>query len=209
MRTKFDILGFCLGWFAIISQFFLMLQNRQTDVPEMIIRFFTFFTILTNILVALYFTSSAFKLKSIPFNWYSYKGTLTAITAFIFIVGLVYQLVLRKVWQPTGLQRIVDELLHTIIPLYVLIYWFFNINKNDLQIKSILKWLLYPVLYLLFVLIRGNFSGYYPYPFINVSEIGYQKTLVNISIIFGITLIFLIILFLMGKIITKRQLKTQ
>ncbi|MBP4142040.1 Pr6Pr family membrane protein [Flavobacterium sp. P4023] len=209
MRTKFDILGFCVGWFAIITQFFLMLQNRQTDIPEMIIRFFSFFTILTNILVALYFTSSAFKLKSIPFKWFSSKGTLTSITAFILIVGLVYQIVLRQVWQPKGLQRIVDELLHTIIPLYVLIYWFYNVNKNNLYLKSILNWLLYPVFFLLFVLIRGNFSGYYPYPFVNVSEIGYEKTLINSSIILFIALTLLIILFLIGKAILNKHKKIQ
>lgn len=77
--------------------------------------------------MALYFTASAFKLKSIPFKWLLSKGALTAITAFILIVGLVYQIALRGVWQPTGLQRIVDELLHTIIPLYVCIYLFIGV----------------------------------------------------------------------------------
>lgn len=82
--------------------------------------------------MALYFTSSVFRLKIIPFKWLLSKGTLTAITAFILIVGLVYQVALRGIWQPTGLQHIVDELLHTIIPLYVFMYWFFKVNKNDL-----------------------------------------------------------------------------
>ncbi len=75
-----------------------MFQNRQTDIPEMIIRFFSYFTILTNILVALYFTASAFRSKVIPFRWLLSKGTLTATTAFILIVGLVYQIALRGIW---------------------------------------------------------------------------------------------------------------
>ncbi|WP_034045492.1 Pr6Pr family membrane protein [Wocania ichthyoenteri] len=209
MKGKLETIGLCLGWFALITQFFLMLQNRQTGIPEMIIRFFSFFTILTNILVALYFTASTFNLKIVPFKWFFSKGTLTAITAFILIVGLVYQIALRGVWQPTGLQYIVDELLHTIIPLYVFIYWCFNVSKNDLQIKPIFRWLLYPVLFIIFILVRGYFSGFYPYPFLDVPEIGYDKTLLNIVIIFITTLTMLTILLLVGKTIIKKQTKIQ
>ncbi|WP_341215341.1 Pr6Pr family membrane protein [uncultured Wocania sp.] len=209
MKGKLETIGLCVGWFALIMQFFLMFQNRQTAIPEMIIRFFSFFTILTNILVALYFTASAFKLKIVPFKWFFSKGTLTAITAFILIVGLVYQIALRGVWQPTGLQYIVDELLHSIIPLYVFIYWYFNVSKNDLQIKPIFRWLLYPVLFIIFILVRGYFSGFYPYPFLDVLKIGYEKTFLNIGFIFITTLTMLTILLLVGKTIIKKQTKTQ
>ncbi|HDZ04560.1 hypothetical protein LCGC14_0079660 [marine sediment metagenome] len=207
MKRKLETIGLCIGWFAILAQFFLMFQNRQTDILEMVIRFFSFFTILTNILVTLYFTASVFKLKLIPFKWFFSKGTITAITAFILIVGLVYQVALRGVWQPTGLQRIVDELLHTIIPLYVLIYWCIKVRKNDLRLKSFLGWLLYPVLFIVFILARGHFSGFYPYPFLNVPEIGYEKTLLNISIVFATTLTIFTSLILIGKIIIKKQTK--
>lgn len=194
-----------MGWFAIIVQFLLMFLNRQSSIPEMIIRFFSFFTILTNILVALYFTASTFKLKAIPFKWFLAKATLTAITTFILIVGLVYQIILRSTWQPTGLQRIVDELLHSIIPVYVFIYWAFNIKEKSLQLKPVLIWLLYPIIYALFILCRGYFSGFYPYPFLNVPEIGYSHVLINIGIVFGTALLMLLILLLIGNIITKKQ----
>ena len=207
MKVKFDVIGLCLGWFAIITQFVLMFQHRQTDIAEMVIRFLSFFTILTNILVALYFTTSAFKLKKNLFKWVLSKGALTAITAFILIVGIVYQVALRNVWHPTGLQRVVDELLHTIIPAYVLIYWFFNVDKNDLQLKPIWRWLLYPLIYLIFIFLRGRFSGYYPYPFLNVAQIGYEKTLVNIGIVIGTTLLMLTILLIIGKKISLKQPK--
>lgn len=208
MKGKFEIIGLCIGWFAIVTQFFLMFQNRQTEILEMVIRFFSFFTILTNILVTLYFTASVLKLKIIPHKWLLSKGTFTAITAFVIIVGLVYQVALRKIWNPTGLQYIVDELLHTIIPLFMLGYWFFNIKKDDLQLKPVVSWLLYPVFYITFILVRGHFSGYYPYPFLNIIEIGYEKTAVNIAIVFGTTLVILIGLIWIGKIIVQKRTKT-
>ncbi len=40
------------GWFALLSQFYLIIEGRVVPVPETIIRYFSFFTILTNLLVA-------------------------------------------------------------------------------------------------------------------------------------------------------------
>lgn len=60
MRKKIDTIGFLLGWFVVITQFILTIQNKQVDIAETIIRFFSFFTILTNILVALFFTYRIF-----------------------------------------------------------------------------------------------------------------------------------------------------
>ncbi len=199
MKIKFETFGLLIGWFAIIAQFFLMVQNRQADISETIIRFFSFFTILTNILVALFFTASVFRLKKFPFKLFLNNGALTAITAFILIVGLVYQIVLRQIWEPTGLQYIVDELLHTIIPLFMLGYWFFNIRKEELLLSSVLSWLIYPLVYLVFITVRGYLSGYYPYPFLNIEEIGFEKVILNVAIIFTSTISILLVLFFIGK----------
>ncbi len=205
MKRTYDIIGFCITWFAVCAQFMLMLQHRQAAVAETIIRFFSFFTILTNILVALLFTTNAFRLRRFPFNLFSAKGSLTAITAFILIVGLVYQIVLRSLWEPKGLQWVVDELLHTLIPLYMLLYWWVSIRKNDLTLRPILSWLLYPIGFIVFILIRGYFSNYYPYPFLNVTEIGFEKTMVNIVVIFGVTVVILMLLLFAGKRIVKNR----
>jgi hypothetical protein len=105
-------------WSAVIAQFFLMMQNRSAPVPETIIRFFSFFTILTNILVALFFSGHSVGIKSTR-----KPGTLTAVAVYIFIVGIVYQVLLRHLWQPRGSQLVVDELLHSVIPLLTLLFW--------------------------------------------------------------------------------------
>lgn len=195
MRKYIDSIGFFLGWLAIIGQFILMMQNRQADIPETIIRFFSFFTILTNILVALYFTSRISIFKKTYISKLSNNGNLTALTAFILVVGLVYQIILRGSWQPTGLQKIIDELLHSVLPLFVLIYWLKFANKTDLIFKNIKIWLWYPVGYFLYIIIRGHFSNFYPYPFVNVTVIGYPQVLINSVIV------SLFFLFIMGTLI--------
>ena len=192
MREKLSIVFAVVVWFAVIAQFIIMLQNRVADVPETIIRFFSFFTILTNILVALYFTGVSFDV-----SFTKISGVLTAVTVYIFVVGIVYQSVLRHLWQPTGMQRIVDELLHTVNPLFVIIYWYLYENKRDVRYGQALAWLIYPAAYLAYSLIRGNFSGFYPYPFINVSEIGMEQALLNSGLLglifFAVGCLFILI----------------
>jgi hypothetical protein len=195
MRNNIDIAGFLLGWIAIIGQFILLIQNRQADIPETIIRFFSFFTILTNILIAVYFTSRISIFKNSILSKLSNNGNLTALTAFILVVGLVYQIILRSTWKPKGLQIIIDELLHSVIPLFVFLYWMKFADKNDLIFKNIKNWFWYPIVYFLYIIIRGHFSNFYPYPFVNVTKIGYTQVFINA------VLVSLFFLFIMGTLI--------
>ncbi|HEA22049.1 hypothetical protein LCGC14_0651740 [marine sediment metagenome] len=199
MKKNLELVGILLGWFAVIGQFILMLQNRVTDVPETIFRFFSFFTILTNTLVALYLTSKYFGFSNGLLSIFSRKSTLTALTTFILLVGTVYQLILRGIWEPEGLQRIIDELLHTIIPVYFLVYWYLYASASDIRLRPTLYWLLYPLLYFVFVIVKGHFSGFYPYPFLNANEIGYLGVAKSFLTILGITLLLMSLLVFFGR----------
>lgn len=176
---KYLIAIVLLGWFALISQFYLILQNGTGTVTEIIIRYFSFFTILTNLIVALCSTVLLFKPKSGLGDFFSKPSTLTAITVYITIVGLVYNVILRFLWQPQGLQYITDELLHTVIPLLFILVWFLYVPKKDLKYKNAFAWLAYPLVYVVYIAIRGEITGEYPYPFIDVGQLGYSKVLIN------------------------------
>ena len=176
------------AWYAVVSQYFLLLDARVVDIPETTIRFFSYFTILTNILIAIYFTAIVIQGNSRN-RLLSAPGALTAITGYITIVGLIYQIALRHLWQPEGQQWIVDELLHTIIPIAVIFFWYFNESSFPIRFQQIGIWLIYPLAYFIFILIRGSFSGFYPYPFVNVPALGLTRVLIN-----GACLIILYIL---------------
>lgn len=196
MKRKLEVIGLVLVWFAVIAQFVLMLQNRQASITETIVRFFT---ILTNILVGLFFTSSVFQFRRKPFTIFSENGVLTALASFILLVGIVYQVVLRSIWQPTGLQLVVDELLHTIIPIYFLSYWYLYAKVSDVKLKSTLRWLAYPLVYFSYILVRGYFSGFYPYPFVNVPEIGFVELTINFVVVFFLKITIMAILAYIGN----------
>lgn len=175
----FLMIGAAITWFAVLLQLYLIILNRVESVPETIIRFFSFYTILTNILVAFCFTVLLLKPNSRSGIFFSQPGVLTATTIYITVVGVLYNLILREIWSPVGFQRLADELLHVVIPLLFILFWYFSAPKGGLGWKSAFPWLVYPFVYAVFVLIRGALSGFYPYPFVDVITLGFKKVLVN------------------------------
>ena len=176
-----------IGWFALATQFYLQINSGLADTDELLIRFFSYFTILTNIIVAICCTALLIKPAG---KFFSKHTTLTAITVYIVVVGIIYNVILRSIWKPEGLQMIVNELLHLVIPALFFIYWLFFVDKNKLSWTVILPWLIYPLVYLVYVLIRGTFSGFYPYPFLDADELGFRKVLLNSA---GVTAAFVIL----------------
>ncbi|MEO6962531.1 MAG: Pr6Pr family membrane protein [Puia sp.] len=193
------ITGAFLGWSSLIFQFYLILANRQASVPETIIRYFTFFTILTNLLAALCFTFLLLGQHSRAGKFFSSASTLTAITTYIILVGIVYNVVLRFLWNPQGLQKLVDELLHTVNPLLFLLFWILFVPKTGLQWRSVFVWLIYPVLYIVLILLRGAGSDFYPYPFVDVTRLGYTKVFFNTSLLILFFLLISLLFVGMGK----------
>ncbi|MFV8392546.1 Pr6Pr family membrane protein [Flavobacterium sp. LB2P6] len=168
-----------IGWFAVVLQLYLIILNRVTSLPETMVRFFSFFTIQTNILVAICFSFLWLKPKSKWGLFFSKPKNTTAITLYITIVGLVYNAILRFLWAPMGYQKIADELLHLVVPILVLAYWILFVPKKTLEFKNIFPWLIFPSVYLVYTLIRGAFFSFYPYPFVDVILLGYNKVLLN------------------------------
>lgn len=149
-----------LGLFAVVLQFVLMMEKRDVSFGESTVRFFSYFTILTNILVVI---CAACRVRR--------PRVVAAVAVYIFVVGVVYNLVLRQTWNPQGWQRVVDELLHVLVPFAWLIYWWFEGGRERLEWRDVWVWLIYPAVYATVVMVRGNFTGWYPYPFMNLKGI--------------------------------------
>jgi hypothetical protein len=145
--------------------------------------YFSFFTILTNLLVALVFTAVA--MRAAAFSSPSVQGG-TAV--YIAIVGIVYQLLLRQLWNPQGAQLLADMLLHAVIPLGYVVYWLIFAPRTGLRWMDAVVWLVYPGVYLIYVLARGAVSGLYPYPFVDVNVLGYAGVLARAAVLMAVFL---------------------
>jgi hypothetical protein len=194
-----------LGWFAVITQFILFMDNRTTSVQETIIRFFSYFTILSNILVATTFNFVFLQGEKKWSKFFNRPATLTAITVYIIVVGAVYNIILRIIWHPVGLQKLVDELLHSVIPFLAVLFWLLFVPKSSLQWKNSLPWLFYPIGYSIFVAARGALSGFYPYPFVNVPVIGYPRALLNGVVLAGVFLGLSLFLIAVARFLSRKQ----
>ena len=174
----YAVVGALLGWFALALQLYLMLV--QAPGPAMVgtvITYFSFFTILTNFLTALVLTAVAFNLQTGWGQWFRSPSVQGATAVYIAIVGVIYQLLLRQLWNPQGAQWVADVLLHSIIPVGYVLYWLLFSPSTGLTWKNALSWLMYPALYLVYILARGALSGLYPYPFVDVNVLGYGGVL--------------------------------
>jgi hypothetical protein len=181
-------LGAFLGWFALALQLYLMLVQAPAAMLSAVITYFSFFTILTNFLVALVFTAAAVRPRAQWGQWMLRPSVQASTAVYIAIVGMVYQLLLRHLWNPQGAQWVADVLLHSVIPVGYVLYWWLFAPRDELSWKNALGWLVYPGAYLVYTLARGAVSGLYPYPFVDVNALGYGGVLTRAA---GLMLVFL------------------
>jgi len=170
------------AWLALGLQLYILIDNTPGNgmTPlQAVGRFLIFFTILTNLLVAITMTAILFSPTSNLGTFLAKPSSMTATAVYIFIVGLTYNIVLRPLWAPTGYQKLADELLHVAVPLLFFLYWLLFAPKYSLQWRHSLQWLIYPGIYLIYALGRGALEGFYPYPFIDVNEYGLAIVLRN------------------------------
>jgi hypothetical protein len=107
-----------------------------------------------------------------------------------------------KLWNPQGAHLLADVLLHYVVPILYVLYWWFEYSKVPLRWMHPLVWSVYPTTYLVYALIRGSIVGSYPYPFIDAAHLGYGRTMLN-SV--GLLLAFIALGFLFLALNRARQ----
>ncbi len=194
----FTTVAAVVGWVAVMLQFYLSLRMAVANgrgIGWGLFVYFGYFTVLTNILVALALAAPRVAPSAAIARFFRRSGVITAIAASITMVGIVYSLVLRQIWNPEGLQLVADRLLHDVMPIVFLLYWWIAVPKRGVRWVDVPLWLVYPVGYLVYALVRGAASGFYPYPFLDVDALGYGPTLGNsLMILVGFVAIALLLI---------------
>jgi hypothetical protein len=176
--------GALLGWSALVLQLYLMVVQSPAEPMALlgvVITYISFFTILTNLLVALVFTAAVFPGVA-GAKFFRRPSVQAATVGYIAIVAIVYELLLRQLWHPQGAQWVADVLLHTVIPVGYVVYWLLFAPRYGLRWKNAIAWLAYPAVYLVYILARGAVSGLYPYPFVDAKALGYSGVLAHAAV---------------------------
>jgi hypothetical protein len=138
--------------------------------------FFSFFTIQSNILAvaALFALVVTARSRRTPL----FDGVRGAAVLYMAITGIVFALLL------SGLQEElqtaipwVDFIVHKLMPVVLVADLLIDPPRHRLPRWTALAWLAYPVGWFAYTLVRGANVDWYPYPFVDVSKLGYDGVL--------------------------------
>jgi hypothetical protein len=183
LNRAFLIVIALLGWLGIVLQLWvsarLAMQHGYSPWHG-IVQALCYFTVLTNILVTLIATRLTW---SGPGGWLGRPGTLAAAAVYIVVVGLIYALLLRSLWAPTGLHKLADAILHSLIPVLFLLWWLLYAPKQGLRWSEPVRWLGYPLAYFALSVVLGTLTGRYLYPFADLGNLGAVRVLRNAALL--------------------------
>jgi hypothetical protein len=168
-------------WAGIALQFWAS-YGHSHDVIATLWTLARFFTIISNLALAIAMTSVALGRRVSPF-------ILVGLTLAILLVGIVYRTLLAGLHSLSGPALIANYLLHDVSPIAMTAYWLLFIPRGSLKWNAPWKWSLFPVVYFVYVLARGQLDHRYPYPFIDVGKIGWMQVALNSG---GIALAFIL-----------------
>lgn len=188
-----------LGLAALGTQLFLRL-GRGMDFWAALWGLAGFFTILTNLLMALTMMTIAATGRRLSFGW------MSMVTMSMIMVGLVYHALLAHLVAFAGLRWWVDQALHTILPALMLWFWLMETSRHEPREGLPLTWLIWPAAYAVYAMVRGALSGRYIYPFLNIDRLGLVAVAVNMA---GLVLAFAVLAYALYVIGRRMPLRDQ
>ena len=168
-------------WAGLSIQFAATYGNHP-DVATTVWILLRFFTVITNVFVAIAMTAVALGRRVSPF-------LLGGLTLAIMLVGVVYMTLLRGMMELSGGALLGDLLLHKVSPVAMALWWLLFAPRAKLGWNAPLWWSLYPLAYFAYAVGRGILGDKYPYPFMDVDKLGWVQTMLNAGgIAFGFIL---------------------
>ena len=163
-----------LGWTALGTELVISLRSSFADgstLIEALYGYFRFFTILSNIGVAILMTATCLALRRnrLPPPTAFYGAAL----AYMLITGVTYELLLRRLWSPRGVQILSDATMHDVVPSLVLIFWIGFAPRDGARWRDPLWMLIFPLIYFVVTLVAGAEGAGYPYNFLDATKLGY------------------------------------
>ncbi|EWS99853.1 hypothetical protein N865_20160 [Intrasporangium oryzae NRRL B-24470] len=146
---------------------------------EQVRRYFSYFTIQSNFLVAV----SMFLILRDRTDNQLFRVVRLASLVGITVTGIVAFVALPPSPNYTTGSLVCDRLLHIVVPALTFIGWVAFGPRDRVRREDLLPALIWPVGWLVATLALGPVVDWYPYPFLNVSQIGVGRTLLNCVLI--------------------------
>jgi hypothetical protein len=188
----FAAMAAAVAAFALALQYVLLIRATLDTVGPFFatVRFFSYFTILSNLLVLLVSSTAVFATGSSPDRWFARPVVRGGVALYIGVTMGIYAVVLRRLWEPQGAQWWADTGLHYAVPTLYLLWWLVAVPHGALRWSDLLRWLLFPLLYVCWAFLRGALVHEYPYPFIDLNLHDLPTVLRNCA---GVIAVFLLL----------------
>lgn len=163
-----------LGVFATIAtRIGLRMDRESVGFLDTLWFNYRYYTIWTNTLIGLACMRIALGGDESP-------KYLSGLLLSIGIVGAVYHALLAHLNAYTGIDLLIDHMLHTVLPIGFAAFWGAFVTKSGLRHRDVLPWLILPLVYCVYAMIRAQYDGVYPYFFLNLAQLGPAKTTLNV-----------------------------
>ncbi|TIT79044.1 MAG: hypothetical protein E5W56_07215 [Mesorhizobium sp.] len=175
MGRFLQIAGLVAGLIGLVLQFAITIPASMATGRGLlgsIVFYFSFFTILTNVAAVLVHASLVSPAGYAWFPAFAGKRMRAGVAVAMTLVFIVYATVLARLWAPEGLFFICDVLLHYVAPLIFVLWWLIASADGSTRWRDISWWMIYPLAYFAYALIRAPFAGEVPYPFLDVAKNG-------------------------------------
>ena len=184
-----------------------------------VLNLFVFFTIWSNILVAVVSARLALRggtrstggtggpggLDHVAWRVARLAG-LVAIT----VTFIVYNLALRGLVELGATEAVANELFHTVVPLLTVVGWVVFGPRGATSWRVVGWTLVMPVGWAVFTLVRGEVvGGWYPYPFLDVTEVGYPAAVLNIALVGVVFVALAAVAHLADRALVRRRRRPQ
>jgi hypothetical protein len=155
-------------------------QELPGGLGDRLFSTFSFFTIQSNIIVGVV----AFLLWLRPLRdgrvWrIAVLDALLGIT----VTGIVFAVLLAPLLNLSGWSLLASEGLHTVSPILAVAVWLLFGPRPRLTWASVAGSFVWPAAWLVYTFVRGAIIHWYPYPFLNVTHLGFGPALVNAVLI--------------------------
>ena len=172
-----------LGWAALMLQAWISITRHialGNGAAYGVMMYTGYFTILTNALCAAVATAVALGARASPaLQALRRPAFITAAAVSILLVGVIYHLLLRAIHHPVGLEYACNIALHYLVPPLFVVFWWLAVPRGVLVWRDLWLAFAFPAAYAVYVLARGEIAGVYPYPFFDVTKLGYSDVLRN------------------------------
>lgn len=158
------------------------------------VRLFSFFTIQSNLFVL--GTSLALALNIFRDGRVWRVLRLDALLGII-ITGLVYETILAPLVHPEGWALAATIGFHYIAPWATLIGWLVFGPRPRITWATTALAFIWPLLWLVYTFVHGAVTGWYPYPFLDVTTIGLADSLRNSAVVLLIGVAIAVVLTLL------------